>query len=128
MNLEDLEIQAEYNTPYIFLSKNQNKFILEGRSYPEDAVKFYTPIIKWFQEYLKLPNKETVIEIKLEYINTATYKVIVKMLSMIKENLDEDNKIKVKWYYSEDDEDIIELGNEIEKLIKIPFEYVKLEN
>lgn len=34
--------------------------------------------------------------------------------------------IKVKWYYKETDEDILEAGEDYKSLVKIPFEIIKL--
>ena len=35
-------------------------------------------------------------------------------------------KVKIKWYYNEADEDILEAGEDYQALVGIPFEIIKI--
>jgi len=35
--------------------------------------------------------------------------------------------VKVKWYYEEDDEDMLEAGEDYEAIIDLPFEMIEVE-
>ena len=57
--------------------------------------------------------------LKLEYLNSASSKQILDMLSVL-----EDIKgMKIIWYFHEDEEDMEEIGEDFSALVKIPFEF-----
>jgi len=102
------------------------KFRIEGISRPEDVMSFYNPIFDWFNEYMTNPNTSTTIEFYLEYHNTASAKIITKLISSFKALYDADKDVKIKWYYRENDEDGLEAGEDFKSLIDIPFELIKI--
>ncbi len=112
-----IEIKSTEDTPQVTLNTTANKFELSGRSLPEDAAEFYQPILNWLDEYAKSPNSETIFEIKLEYFNTASSKLILDVLTKLE---DIDNSV-IHWYYYEDDEDMEEAGEEFSELIDVEF-------
>jgi hypothetical protein len=112
-----IEIKSTEDTPQVILNTTANKFELSGRSLPEDAAEFYQPILNWLDQYAKSPNGETIFEIKLEYFNTASSKLILDVLTKLE---DIENSV-IHWYYYEDDEDMEEAGEEFSELIDVEF-------
>jgi len=108
------------DTPKIILDRNNGIFEISGRSLPEDAAEFYSPILEWLDEYTGSPNSETVFIFKLEYFNTASSKLLLDILSKL-ENIADSTTIL--WYYHEDDEDMEEAGTEFSELVEVPFEF-----
>ena len=45
MPLNNLIIQEGKNTPKVFGNENIGELIIEGNSYPENVIQFYTPIM-----------------------------------------------------------------------------------
>jgi len=93
---------------------------MEGRSLPENVMKFYTPLIEW----VGLLKAEVVkIDLNLEYLNSASSKKLLEVLKV----LDANSSIKdliVNWHYESDDEDTLENGQIYEDLlIKAVFRY-----
>ncbi|HTH56512.1 MAG TPA: DUF1987 domain-containing protein [Cyclobacteriaceae bacterium] len=117
--MEPLRISKTDDTPDILLDKSTGKFEISGRSLPEDSVEFYTPIFQWLEMYAKDPNPVTEFVFKLDYLNTASSKMIQDVLSA----LEKIKGVKVVWYFYEDDEDMEEMGQELSELVEIPFEY-----
>jgi hypothetical protein len=113
-----LEIAGKEDTPNVILDKSSNHFEISGRSLPEDAAEFYNPVIQWLAAYAQAPNASTEIQIKLEYFNTASSKLILDVLTKCEAIAG----AKVSWYYHEDDEDMDEAGQEFSELVEIPFE------
>ncbi|HSA04828.1 MAG TPA: DUF1987 domain-containing protein, partial [Tenuifilaceae bacterium] len=69
---------------------------------------------------------KTVVNIRLEYFNTASSKCILdvfKKLEVLKKN---SNDIVINWYYEEDDEDMLEAGEDYESIIKVPFKMIQI--
>jgi len=122
--MEEIFVEATDDSPSVLLSKQKNAFVFGSRSYPEDPLSFYNPILSWFQRYCKDPNEKTVIEFKLDYYNTATSKQIYKMLSSLYD-LSTKKDVLIKWYYRKDDKDMLASGDIFSKLTNLKFEFVE---
>ena len=114
-----LFIEKTYDTPEIMLNQKDGIFEIAGRSLPEDAVGFYNPVIDWISEYAKSPNPATELTLKLEYCNSASSKLILKVL----QTLAPIKGTKVVWYSPEEDEELEEDGRELSQDVNIPFEF-----
>jgi hypothetical protein len=125
--METIKIAGTDDTPDVVLDKDANKFIISGRSLPEDVASFYDPLLEWMDEYASEPLDKTEFEFKLEYFNTASSKMLLDILLKLEEMAEEGHEILVKWYYPEDDEDMQEAGEEYEDIVDIPFEHISYE-
>lgn len=113
--MKSLLITGTPDTPFVCLDIDKKRFEIGGKSIPEDADTFYAGIIKWWKEYAKNPLKETILQIKLEYINTVSTRKILEIFAVLE-------KIKnagVIWHiHAEDDqEDILPYFD----FVKIPY-------
>ena len=61
-----------------------------------------------------------------EYFNSISAKFILDIFKKIGKLHSKGNDIMVKWHYEIDDEDMLEVGKEMSRLVKLPFNYVKL--
>jgi len=125
--MEKINIKETDTTPIVVLDKENGIFKFEGKTLPENVTVFYQPIIDWFTEYIENPNPETIIDLKLEYINTASSKALFSLFLKLEEIAKKGFDIKIKWYYADDDEDMKDVGEEYEDVIKIPFEHIEFE-
>ena len=100
---------------------NQNGILkLEGRSFPENASAFFDPLTKFVRE-LKVPHVN--FDINLEYINTASSKKILFLLTALEQN-DDIGSIQVNWHYEEGDDDSVETAEIYEEsLNRVRFAY-----
>ncbi|WP_258100527.1 DUF1987 domain-containing protein [Marinoscillum pacificum] len=124
----DLQIEATKTSPYILLDSESKKIELKGKSTPENAVQFYYPIINNIKKLFSEVSGKVVVEVALEYFNTSSSKCLFDMLKVLK-TLDNDGgrQITVNWYYEEDDEDMIETGEDFEDLLGLTFNYIELD-
>jgi hypothetical protein len=76
-------------------------------------------------DYFLNPIEETVMNIKLEYINSGSSKYMLELLRILKVNNDAGKKVLVKWFFEEGDESIEELGLHYEQTMQIPFEIIE---
>ncbi len=120
--MKDLIIKETEKTPSVTLSSN-GILKIEGRSIPEDAAKFFKPLLDWTKEFTA---NEIRVDIKLEYFNTSSSKFILEMLRLL-ENNPENSNILVNWFYEEGDLDVLESGQYFESIIGIPFKYIEYE-
>lgn len=114
--------------PGIILDTESKKFQISGRACPEDPVDFYKPVFDWLLKYAENPLSETVFEFKMTYYNTATSKILMMILQKLEDISDNGNDVKVKWFYSEDDEDMLEAGEDYLEMVEIDFELIPVED
>lgn len=119
--MKELMIEGTKFSPKVELHPN-GYMLFEGRSIVEDSIAFFAPIFRW----IKMVNVSTMkVDIKLEYMNTASAKQIYSMLMFVKENYSIKD-VYVNWYYEEGDEDSFELGKDFEDQLRIPFDFYEL--
>ncbi|MCX7861463.1 MAG: DUF1987 domain-containing protein [Bacteroidales bacterium] len=126
--MNPLIIQPTIDSPYVNLDKQNNIFEIKGKSLPENVNVFYQPIIDWFTEYFKNPNNETIINFKLDYLNTASSKALLSLLLVVEDAVKNGYNARVRWYFEEDDEDMKDIGEEYSEIIQIPFEIIQIDN
>ena len=117
-----IRISQTKDTPEIILDKQSNLFEIRGRSLPEDADKFYSPILEWIENYVKDPNPETVLTVDLEYFNSSSIKQLVILFVKLQGIVKTENKVKIIWSYPQNDELIEVKGQELKSILTVPFE------
>ena len=117
--MENLELAGTDTTPAVNFNKEKNIFFIEGRSLMEDGDIFFASSIAWFKEYAKSPNPKTELMIKLEYLNTQTSRQFLNLFKI----LEAIPSSKIVWQFSDEDEDIEEMGQELAELVSVPFEF-----
>ena len=113
-------------TPRLYFEANSGDFEISGRSIPENSTEFYRPLLEWLDEYAKNPQSKTRLNVNLEYFNTSSSKCLVEILRKL-EKVNEQNDVKVYWHYEEEDEDMMESGEDFRKILKLPIELVIVE-
>lgn len=125
--MKNIEIEGSPKTPEIKFNADSGVIEIKGRSIPENSIEFYKPMIDWLEEYATSPQSQTIVNIQLEYFNTSSSKCILdvfKKLEVISKN---GNDVIINWYYEEDDEDMLEAGEDYQSIIRIPFKMIEIE-
>jgi len=115
-------------TPNIILDKTNNQFEVSGKSLPEDVTTFYDPVLEWIDGYAATPNDLTVFKFKMIYFNTASSKLIMDILLKLEEMAEDGAKVKIEWFYQEEDEDMMEAGEEFSEIVEIDFDLKPFAN
>ena len=123
--MDDLYLKKTFNSPEIEFIAESGEINMEGRSIPEDPGEFFERLINWMNEYFLDPVEETVMNIKLEYINSGSSKYMLELLRIMKINYEKGCKVLVKWFFEEGDESIEELGQHYEQTMQIPFDIIE---
>ena len=127
--MEPLIIGATDESPGINFDKEIGKFLIFGKSFPEEARRFFDPVFLWITEYVKTPNEETRFEFRLEYYNSATATMLLEVLYTLERIVNEEGKkATIVWYYLEIDDDMLEAGREYAEIVNIPFEFNIIED
>ncbi len=122
--MEILKIESTEDSPQIVLDRESNILEISGRSLPEDVNTFYEPMMSWIEEYARDPLDVTVFSFKFTYFNTASSKIILDILTRFEEMIEEGHEVMVRWHYPEEDEDMLEAGEEYSEMVDVPFEMI----
>lgn len=127
--MKQLFIEGSKSTPEINFDTENNILTIRGQSYPENAFKFYEPILKWVDDYLiKLQTEAKVqIDFTLPYINTSSSKCIMMLLEKFNEAFLSGKNITLSWYYDVDNESELECAEEFQEDMNLPFKIVPRE-
>ncbi|MFK7899744.1 MAG: DUF1987 domain-containing protein [Cyclobacteriaceae bacterium] len=124
--MENLYINGTQHTPEVSFDEN-GVLLLRGRSIPENSLAFFQELYTWIENYGLNPNPSTEMIIQLDYFNTSSSKCILDLMKRLETISENGHKVFVKWYYDEDDEDMLESGEDYQDLIELNFEFIVLE-
>ncbi|MGB4292656.1 MAG: DUF1987 domain-containing protein [Bacteroidales bacterium] len=122
----ELRIEKGKNTPEIILDPD-GVIQITGRSIHENVEEFYQPVEEWINEYIKNPAEITVVNMHMEYFNSASARVFIKLFQKIIYVTVKDKKYIFNWYYDEGDEDILERGEYFSAVLSVPFNFIELK-
>jgi hypothetical protein len=121
--MEPLHVEATDSTPYVCLDKDKNLFEIAGKSKPSNVTEFYDPVLKWLDRYMDAPNPKTLLSIRLEYLNSASAKIINFIIKKLERAIKMGKEASVLWHYSVHEPDMKELGDNYSIMYNIPFEF-----
>jgi hypothetical protein len=121
--MEKLIIEASIDTPTVLMDAEKGYFEISGKSYPEDTLEFYTPVLNWMNSYSQKPQSISTFAFKLVYFNSSSYKPILDLILMLEELKQNNCEVKIEWHYKTGDTDLKEAGEEFADIITIPFDY-----
>jgi hypothetical protein len=124
--MEPLTIEGSAKTPNVKFEGDQGFIEIKGRSIPENSIEFYKPLVDWLEEYGKGPAALTKVNIQLEYFNTSSSKCILDVFKKLEAIYKAKNEVIINWYYEEDDEDMLEAGEDYESIIRVPFKMIEI--
>ncbi|MBL4587588.1 MAG: DUF1987 domain-containing protein [Flavobacteriales bacterium] len=125
--MDSILIDGTPKTPNVHFDYAKGSLLLKGRSIPENSVEFYKPLVSWLGEYSSAPKDKTVFEVQLEYFNTSSSKCLLDLFKKMETLSKDGNEIVVNWYYEEDDEDMLEAGEDYQSIIDVPFKMIELQ-
>ena len=124
--MEPISIEGTPKTPTVKFDAEQGIIEIKGRSIPENSIEFYKPLVDWLEDYKSDPLPKTKVNIQLEYFNTSSSKCILDVFKKLEAIHKSKNEVEINWYYEEDDEDMLEAGEDYESIIRIPFKMIEI--
>jgi len=131
--MEKIIIEATANTPTVILDPDRMMYEISGESRPKDSSKFFSPILQWLDElgeiHTELKDNKTLFEFnfRFEYFNSLSAKYILDICKKLSRQSSGGINICVKWYYETDDDDMHEVGKEMSRISKLPFEFIEIQ-
>ncbi|MDX2303804.1 MAG: DUF1987 domain-containing protein [Microscillaceae bacterium] len=112
--MDNLYLKGTESSPEI----NFKKGLLEicGNSFPEDAVRFWNPLINWVDsyaesDYVRNPQNHTDFICKVSYFNTGSRPFVLTLIKELNELAHRGHRVNFYWYYEDDLEEILDDGD-----------------
>ena len=114
--MDNIIIEATNETPEIRFDIEKGEVSLTGKSYPENVHETYKELLDAIEVYCTSPKKDTTVNYKWLYYNTATSKIIVKILLALKKA---DTNLHVNWFCKNDFTMMIEKAEVFKDILNI---------
>ncbi len=125
--MEAISIEGTPKTPTIKFDPSSGVLELKGRSIPENSIEFYKPVIDVLDKYSSSPKPVTNVNVQLEYFNTSSSKCILDLFKKLESINSNGSAVTINWHYEEDDEDMLEAGEDYQAIINVPFKMIQIE-
>lgn len=125
--MESINIEGTPKTPTVKYDNEARVLVIRGRSIPENSIDFYKPLIDWLDAFSNGNEEGLTLKMELEYFNTSSSKCILDVFKKLENISKQGKRVSVKWHYEEDDEDMLEAGEDYDAIIDLTFEMVKVE-
>jgi len=122
----------EYNIndskyPLIIFNHQTGIFEIKGNSIMVNAYRVYEELLKWIDNYIKKPNKETILNVNLYALNTPTsfylLEIFRKLISIKK--VFPNNRVIINWFSN--DEDMHETGEIYKSILTSNYDNLDVE-
>lgn len=98
-----------------------------GRSLPPNSELFYSRVYRWLDEYLKQPQLETTVNLKLDYLDTSSSKHFFNIFDKLNGMCARGRKVKVNWHYETGDDEMAETGKDFQSFFTLDFDFVEVK-
>jgi len=110
-----LEKDKSTSTPYVLIDEEKGYMKLEGRCFHENVAEFFKEVNDWLDVYLASNFGSFTFDCAINYFNSSTTKLLLNMLMKMDDYSSEENKITVNWITTEDNEIMVECGEDFEE-------------
>ncbi len=114
-------------TPEIKFDPSLGLLEFRGRSSPENALGFYHRIVELIDEYSLSQNHSLIANFHFDYFNTSSSKCLFDIFRKLNKVGSMGKELVINWYYEEDDEDMLEAGEDYSDLLGLEFNFIELE-
>jgi len=133
--MDSLIIEGTEDSPAVMFDASTNRFVISGESRPENAGKFYTPLIDWLLQFEgiaywrkhEMKDDSTLVFVfKLDYFNSTSAKYIMDILLLVKKFATQGYKVGIEWHYDKRGEDILDAGKEFSDMVDLKFDLIEI--
>lgn len=129
--MRKLIIEQKPSSPKVILDPEKKIYLISGESRPPDVREFYGQILEWLEDFssylIKADDKREPVtfNFNFEYFNSSSGKLILDICKILARLRSKGINITVNWHFDGDDDDMLEAGKEMSRIVKFPFEFVR---
>ncbi|MFK8039389.1 MAG: DUF1987 domain-containing protein [Crocinitomicaceae bacterium] len=120
----NLQIEVTNETPRIDFNIETGILEISGVSISHQSDLFFQPINEWIANYIEIAKPVTQLIIKLDFFNISSSKHLLDILYKLKSLQNKGLIVAVEWHYINTEDDMLELGQDYEMMVRLPFKYV----
>lgn len=124
--MEKLHILATEKTPELKLDFQNGDLSISGRSVINDCPDFYHTLMDALDTYCLNPAPVTIAHIQLDYFGDKSSKSLLEVFKKLETIHLKKSDVYINWYYSYENKEMREVGEDFEHLLNIPFRLVEL--
>ncbi len=122
-----LLIEETDNSPFVYLNSVDGKIVFKGECRPPDIGEFTRPILNFIENNF---NETKSIEghFIIVYTNSSFAKRLLDLFKILSDHYRNGVNVECYWYYEKYDYDTLSMGEEISRLVKMPFNLMEVED
>ena len=130
--MTNIIIEKTDSLPGVNFDITSKRLLVNGRSIPENAFTFYTPLITWINDFYSKNSFNTKVEastidITCDYFNSSSAKMFLYMFEALANYQKEGHLIDINWFVSKEDEEIIDMIDDIRLISEIKIKILDLK-
>lgn len=122
--MDNLTFEKSKNTLGVNFDASSGILVLAGSSFPENASDFFDPIIKWIQNYMLEVTGKVTLNFHFDYLNSSSIKYVSDIIEKMELYGKSGGEVTINWYYDENDEDILEMGEDLKSDVSLQFNLI----
>lgn len=122
--MERLSIAATDSTLLVDFDPESASLVLRGESYPENATKFFSPLLQWLEDYFSCLDTGAAVTVDMDivYFNSSSSKALMNLFDIFDDAAMQGLELDIYWRYHVENEIALECGEEFgEDLSKARF-------
>jgi len=121
--------RAETNdSPSIIFDEEKRTLSISGNSYPENCELIYEPIKAFLDSYNIEENNMLNFYFYFNLINSTSTVYVAQIIVKVAELAQEGLSVFIRWKYDEYDEEMLDLGEKLSSISKLPIDYVPVKD
>jgi hypothetical protein len=89
---------------------------------------FYERVFRWLEEYLKHPRRETVVNMRMDYLDTSSSKHFYNIFDKLRAANEHGSTVHVNWHYETGDQEMAETGKDYQTLFPLDFRFIEVRD
>lgn len=120
-------VPATAKTPDLDLDPGSGVLTIKGCAIPENADRFFTPLLDRIVVYGTAPAERTVVRVELSYFNSSSAKYLLDLFKELEDlHAAGRTKVSVEWCHAPEDLDMQEAGQDYRALLEFPVKLVEV--
>ena len=126
--MEFYQLESTNKSPKIVLDKNKGELIISGRSVVNERIDIYNELLEELDKYCENPVESTTAIFHLEYFGDRSSRIFLEIFRKLESIHRKKCTVLVQWFYSYEDLEMRDTGQDYEHLFNIPFELVPVKD
>jgi len=126
--MEKIFMEPSRVTPLINFDPEEGILEMKGRSSPENSIQFYQKVIQNLDMFAVDGQGDFTANFAFEYFNTSSSKCLFDVFKRLVRIRDSGKELVINWFFEEDDEDMMEAGEDYSDLLDLEFNFIEIED